>query len=70
MRFCCCPFSLKAKYHPWIYIVIFSIVNIYGAPAMIAGFIVGYLYVFDLLSFLQISDDSAKSLEQSFLFSC
>lgn len=36
---------------------------------MIAGFIVGYLYVFDLLSFLQISDDSAKSLEESFLFS-
>jgi len=70
MQFCCCPFALKAKYHPWIYIVLFTVINPFGSLALISGFIVGYLYHFGALSWLQITDGCAKSLEDSFLFSC
>ena len=59
---------MKSKYHPWIYIIIFCIINPPGAPSIISGFIVGYLYVFGLLAFLQIEDGTAKSLEESFIF--
>ncbi|CAI2375222.1 unnamed protein product [Moneuplotes crassus] len=68
-RFCCCPFALKSKYHPWIYVILFSIMNPVGAPAMISGFIVGYLYVFKILTCLDISNETARCLENSFLFS-
>lgn len=70
MRFCCCPFAFPAKYHPWIYILIFCIINPPGSVSMVAGFIVGYLYVFKALAWFQISDAMAHSLEESFLFAC
>lgn len=65
MKFCCCPFSLKAKYHPWIYIAIFCVINYIGAIAMVSGFIVGYLYVYHVLDGLQVSDSTAQSMEDS-----
>ena len=37
---------------------------------MISGFIVGYLYVFNILSFLQIGESTAQWLQDSFMFSC
>lgn len=43
--------------------------NPVGAPAMISGFIVGYLYVFKILTCLDISNGTARYLENSFLFS-
>jgi membrane associated rhomboid family serine protease len=57
MKFCCFPCGLKAKYHPWIYIIIFAIINPYGAVSLVAGFFIGHLYVYGVLSWIQITDE-------------
>jgi hypothetical protein len=65
--FCCCPFALKAKWHPWAYLLIFAVINFEGSISIVAGFIVGYLYVIGILNFTVVGCDTAQSFENSCL---
>lgn len=41
MRYFCCPFEIKAKYYPWLLLLIFSIFMF--SPDILCGMLIGYL---------------------------
>lgn len=65
--FCFCPFVLKSKYHPILYVLLFAVMNFPGSCSIIAGFLTGYLFVFGVLSCLMFSREFGVWFEEKFL---
>jgi len=64
---CCLPIMLKAKYYPWVLIIIFSL--IFGLQLDFwCGLAVGYMWHYGLLSKCAIGNAKAAAWEQSFPF--
>lgn len=64
----CFPVALKAKYYPWVLIMIFSV--LFGPDgACFVGILVGYLYVYGLFRWLEMSTSTATLLERRLPFS-
>lgn len=64
---CCLPIQIKSKYYPWVLILIFTI--FFGLQLSLwVGFLVGYLTVFNLMKWSEISVVRAKTWEKKFPF--
>jgi hypothetical protein len=67
IRLCCLPIQVKAKYYPLILIVLFTV--FFGLQlSLFVGLIVGYVYFYGYLKFIDISVIKAKSWEGKFPF--
>ena len=65
-QFFLCPFTMKAKYFPWFFFLLFSLFM--GVVwELLVGIGVGYLHVYELLPFFTISNSKAEYLESSVL---
>mmetsp|Transcript_34872 Transcript_34872/g.33939 ORF Transcript_34872/g.33939 Transcript_34872/m.33939 type:complete len:172 (+) Transcript_34872:312-827(+) len=64
---CCLPIQIKAKYYPWVLLALFSI--FFGFQlSLVVGFLVGYIYIYGYLKFLDISIAKSRSWENKFPF--
>jgi len=62
------PFPIKAKYYPIFIIIVFTLINNFRLNfQIISGFLYGIIYYYLFQNRLNISDDTIKKLENSYL---
>lgn len=64
---CCFPVMLKAKYYPWVLIIIFSLIFNFAVDFW-CGLAVGYMFHYGLFSKCTMGVEKATSWETSFPF--
>mmetsp|Transcript_22119 Transcript_22119/g.3670 ORF Transcript_22119/g.3670 Transcript_22119/m.3670 type:complete len:86 (+) Transcript_22119:451-708(+) len=63
-RFFCCPFTIPAKYYPWVFLLIFSL--FFGILwHFVVGLLVGYLHVYEYNRFLKVGENFVIQHENS-----
>ncbi|CAG9312952.1 unnamed protein product [Blepharisma stoltei] len=57
-----CPIQIKAKYFPWVYLVVLSL--IVGVMwDLLIGILIGYFHVYKWMNFTYISDEKTKFID-------
>lgn len=54
---CCLPIQIKARYYPYVFLLIFGLLFPPGFFALLAGYTVGVLYSYGYLKFTEPSDN-------------
>ncbi|OMJ85873.1 hypothetical protein SteCoe_12715 [Stentor coeruleus] len=65
VQFMCFPFMIKSKYYPWMFFAFFSVL-FKVMWDLLAGICVGYLHLYGLMKFTEVSDSFAEKIENTF----
>ena len=65
------PFPIKAKYYPFLIIAVFTLINSFRINyQIVSGFLYGIIYYYLFQNRFNISDETIKKIENSFLCKC
>ncbi|OMJ71984.1 hypothetical protein SteCoe_29691 [Stentor coeruleus] len=68
VQFMCFPCMIKAKYYPWFFFLLFSLLFMIMWDLLV-GISIGYLHLYGVLKFTEISNGLAEKIEK-FMFFC